>query len=244
MTDDTQRELAGSLNQTRQPSEVVQMSEQTLLEDDILVCPFCGKPPFVEPTGFHLGGRTIRCETDECMGPHTTAANVHDAVKQWNTRATPPVEPPSHAEREGLADALETQLHSQSPLFLTSNTVREIIGFLRDTPQPHAEREPVAWRWRNVAWETDYWAFTSQEPTHLRGDDTIIEPLYASPTDEVQALRAALTIADELVSLHRDYQTMSYPEFREKYKDDGPKLMSEVRRRYVEARSVLQGEPR
>lgn len=216
---------------------------------ELLPCPFCkASDAFVER--YDLTSCYVQCvcgaQGPTCCqeGDDEEMPGENAARKAWNTRATPPVEPPSHAEREGLADALETQLHSQSPLFLTSNTVREIIGFLRDTPQPHAEREPVAWRWRNVAWETDYWAFTSQEPTHLRGDDTIIEPLYASPTDEVQALRAALTIADELVSLHRDYQTMSYPEFREKYKDDGPKLMSEVRRRYVEARSVLQGEPR
>lgn len=55
-------------------------------ESDILPCPFCGKPPFVEPTGFHGGGRTIRCEADDCMGPHTTAACVDDAVFQWNKR--------------------------------------------------------------------------------------------------------------------------------------------------------------
>lgn len=56
-------------------------------ETDILPCPFCGQPPHVEKTGFHLGGRTIRCETDDCMGPHTTAACVEDAVVQWNRRA-------------------------------------------------------------------------------------------------------------------------------------------------------------
>lgn len=56
-------------------------------ESDILPCPFCGQPPVVERTGFHLGGRTIRCETEDCMGPHTTAAHIEDAVVQWNRRA-------------------------------------------------------------------------------------------------------------------------------------------------------------
>ena len=64
-------------------------------ESYILPCPFCGKPPFVEMTGFHLGGRTIRCETEDCMGPHTTAACVEDAVVQWNRRAPPAIVNPT-----------------------------------------------------------------------------------------------------------------------------------------------------
>jgi hypothetical protein len=56
-------------------------------EGDILPCPFCGNAPKVEQTGFHLGGRTIRCENEDCMGPHTTAVCIHDAVVQWNRRA-------------------------------------------------------------------------------------------------------------------------------------------------------------
>jgi hypothetical protein len=54
---------------------------------ELLPCPLCGKPPGVEMTGFHMGARTIRCETYDCMGPHTTAENMDDATIQWNRRS-------------------------------------------------------------------------------------------------------------------------------------------------------------
>jgi len=62
------------------------MSQISPESEGLLPCPFCGKPPAVEMTGFHLGGRTIRCETGDCMGPHTTAACMDDATIQWNRR--------------------------------------------------------------------------------------------------------------------------------------------------------------
>ncbi len=55
-------------------------------EEDVLPCPFCGAMPAISMTGFNLNGRTIRCEADDCMGAHTTAASIEDAVRQWNTR--------------------------------------------------------------------------------------------------------------------------------------------------------------
>lgn len=55
-------------------------------EGDILPCPFCGNNPDVEITGFHGGGRIIKCTDHDCMGPHTTAGTVADAVIQWNKR--------------------------------------------------------------------------------------------------------------------------------------------------------------
>jgi len=66
-------------------------SPNTEIASALLPCPFCGNPPAVEMTGFHLGGRTIRCETDDCMGPHTTAACMDDALIQWNRRAATPL---------------------------------------------------------------------------------------------------------------------------------------------------------
>ena len=61
-------------------------------------------PPKVEQTGFHLGGRTIRCEADDCMGPHTTAACVEDAVVQWNQRA-PVAAPPLSDEARSIIES-------------------------------------------------------------------------------------------------------------------------------------------
>jgi hypothetical protein len=68
-------------------------TQEAGVREELLPCPFCGKPPHVEMTGFHLNGRTIRCETDDCMGPHTTAACEDDATIQWNTRAASPAAP-------------------------------------------------------------------------------------------------------------------------------------------------------
>lgn len=59
----------------------------TLDQADILPCPFCGEPPVVSTTGPLLEDWVIRCENPDCMGPHTTAAFVEDAVVQWNQRA-------------------------------------------------------------------------------------------------------------------------------------------------------------
>lgn len=79
---------AAYVRRSRLPTSLI-LEEQEADEADILPCPFCGLQPHVEKTGFHLGGRTIRCETDDCMGPHTTASNVSDAVMQWNRRSPP-----------------------------------------------------------------------------------------------------------------------------------------------------------
>lgn len=68
-------------------------TDVSVTDDVLLPCPFCGKLPAVEMTGFHLGARTIRCETHDCMGPHTTAANMDDATAQWNHRALPRFKP-------------------------------------------------------------------------------------------------------------------------------------------------------
>lgn len=81
-------------------------------ENDILPCPFCGAAPTIEKTGFHLGGRTIRCEAAHCMGPHTTAACIEDAVVQWNQRGTPAGETKDlitrlRLELSGLAERAE-----------------------------------------------------------------------------------------------------------------------------------------
>lgn len=59
---------------------------------DLKPCPFCGEPPAIEMTGFHLNGRTIYCAGNECMGPSTTATSFDDAAAQWNKRivAFPP----------------------------------------------------------------------------------------------------------------------------------------------------------
>lgn len=58
---------------------------------------------------------------------------------------------------------------------------------------------------------------------------------------ENKRLREALEIADDLINLHRDYTTMpAYPDFFEKYQGrDGPKMFSELRRKYTAARSAL-----
>jgi hypothetical protein len=69
-----------------------------------------------------------------------------------------------------------------------------------------------------------------------------LNEFYAS-TDA--RMREALQAADDLVSLHRDYSTMPYPEFQAKHGPcDSTKLFSEIRRRYVEARQALASAPR
>ncbi len=66
-------------------------SERSMSE--LKPCPFCGSAPQVEPHETQEGSFTearIWCDSIDCIGPHTTAGYLDDAVKQWNTRATPP----------------------------------------------------------------------------------------------------------------------------------------------------------
>jgi hypothetical protein len=51
----------------------------------LLPCPFCGGP--ATRAVAVVSDCQIRCENDECIGPHTTAFQEGDAVRQWNTRA-------------------------------------------------------------------------------------------------------------------------------------------------------------
>lgn len=85
----------------------------------LLPCPFCGKPPSIEMTGFHLGARTIRCETDDCMGPHTTAQNMDDATLQWNRRsngiAQAAWKPDLQAARNAVRDEIGSRLCHLTP---------------------------------------------------------------------------------------------------------------------------------
>jgi len=64
-----------------------QQNSSAATEDALLPCPFCGGEP--AKIASHVSVEAvwqIRCEHDECLGPHTTAASEQDATAQWNTR--------------------------------------------------------------------------------------------------------------------------------------------------------------
>ena len=54
----------------------------------LLPCPFCGSQPI---NAMHGGKGRIACTNADCFGPYTTAANVEDAIAQWNKRPRPDV---------------------------------------------------------------------------------------------------------------------------------------------------------
>jgi hypothetical protein len=60
-----------------------QTSPESGSEYEALPCPFCGNKPRVSAD---MNGGAIRCETDDCFGPRTTAQYLVDAIKQWNRR--------------------------------------------------------------------------------------------------------------------------------------------------------------
>lgn len=58
-------------------------------DGEILSCPFCGKPPTVEP--WHGGGpekTMVACESERCsVAPQVTGETREKAIKNWNRRA-------------------------------------------------------------------------------------------------------------------------------------------------------------
>jgi hypothetical protein len=59
-------------------------------DSDLLPCPFCGGPPSKIMASISvMSDWQIRCDNDDCIGPHTTAHHEADATRQWNTRAQP-----------------------------------------------------------------------------------------------------------------------------------------------------------
>lgn len=182
------------------------------------------------------------------------------------TRATPPVEPPSHAERVSDEDwqrALDCAMSCLKPPFHISrssmnNAMQHAFGMLSlvasPSPQPHAEREPVAKQIkavRSLVMQASLGSCTcnTKSPELVWHDQTcryvtlmttldaldLLEELAAtaSPTDEVQALRAALTSARH----HIDAVLRSGESHKLALAVQGRALLKTID-------SALQGEPR
>ena len=54
-----------------------------MTSSELLPCPFCGG----KATRRGLAMPLVFCENHDCFGPATTAGNINDAIRQWNTRA-------------------------------------------------------------------------------------------------------------------------------------------------------------
>jgi hypothetical protein len=58
---------------------------------DLKPCPFCGGP--ATKAIAVVSDCQIRCENDDCIGPHTTAYNEADVIRQWNARPATVAQP-------------------------------------------------------------------------------------------------------------------------------------------------------
>lgn len=181
---------------------------------ELLPCPFCGGEAEQyddHDTGsFNEGMSCIQCT--RCQASSAMHGDrKENLVSSWNTRATPPVEAPSHAEREPVA----------------------------------------AWqfRYKGSKWQNTH---TDCKPDFALAD-VEYRPLYASPTAEVQALKAALTWAIEYLEGYDHTGTGSSPpeSFLRDYEEkvETIRIMVGVERANPRwklkehFRSALQGEP-
>jgi len=59
------------------------------MSEKLKVCPFCGKPPKIEPWhGGPKAKRLISCDDDFCpVSPSITGNTEKEAAASWNTRA-------------------------------------------------------------------------------------------------------------------------------------------------------------
>jgi hypothetical protein len=59
------------------------------MNETILPCPFCGRPPEIFGSGEGQKGLMIECITPHCVNPHVSYYN-HDAARTvWNRRIAP-----------------------------------------------------------------------------------------------------------------------------------------------------------
>jgi hypothetical protein len=116
----------------------------------LLPCPFCGGP--ATRAVAVVSDCQIRCENDECIGPHTTAFQEGDAVRQWNTRAgvAQAVRMPSVEEmREAIADgwSLGNQLYDDFDEMMRLRfdaAARAVVARAAQPPAAPVEKEPAA----------------------------------------------------------------------------------------------------
>jgi hypothetical protein len=56
------------------------------MDEKILACPFCGKPPETMGSGESQCGLMIECITPGCVNPHISYYDHKTAVHIWNMR--------------------------------------------------------------------------------------------------------------------------------------------------------------